>query len=149
MTCPACEAQQTEPLDVATKNKIAKYSDVAEERRNIKQLWKTGTCRQRIASLETNQHIGIAPENQKLTAFDQVFGGDPTESDITEVFDYLDSLQTVRTEKIQALTTEKQAIEKDLPPSLVALTEQVEAAQSLQTAVAAIRSYDLQVIELS
>src|SRR5262249_36153281 len=75
--------------------------------------------------------------------------GDASAIELADVVAHLENLDAVRLQKISDATSLKAKLEKELPPSLVALTEQVEAAATVQTSLAEIKKLDTELASLT
>jgi len=62
-------------------------------------------------------------------------GSSPQLDALNEAMSWLDLHETKRLSVLDALKQEKTSLEAELPPSLVALTQQVEHAANLQRAI--------------
>jgi DNA repair exonuclease SbcCD ATPase subunit len=150
MTCPACETKHTKPQDEVIKQRLENYAEVSRQRAAITKTWKAGLMLQRIRSLESSSDMGIAAADQKLLSINNAFTtGDASAGELTDVVAHLDGLDAARLQRISDATSLKAKLEKELPPSLFTLTEQVEAAAIVQTSLAEIKKLDTELESLT
>jgi recombinational DNA repair ATPase RecF len=150
MSCPACEAKHADAQDEAVKRRLEKYADVSRERAAISKTWTTGLTLQRLRSLESSPDMGIAAADQKYFCFNNLFTtGDALAGELANVSAHLDSLDAARLQKISEATALKSKLENELPPSLVALTEQTEAAATIQTSLTEIQKLEGELVSLT
>jgi len=132
--CPVCtsspETQTQQIVEQALKN----YTDVSEAQTSIRSLWAAGSWQKRLNALETSLLDDPKDRTHARTAkaFEQ---GTPSEGDLSAAASRLAELGTIRDTALEELRTKRTQLEKELPPSLVALTEQVDYARELQTAL--------------
>ena len=133
MVCPACEHRHLESQDELIKKRLETYEKVSTEQ--IKTLGSL--LRKRLQSLESGSDLVIPSEEQKLLSFDKLFSsGEASDSDLSALLAHLGELEKTRTRAFTEKAQQKDKLQKELPPSLVAVMEQMEAAQSTQTSLA-------------
>jgi hypothetical protein len=140
LQCPVCESKLHEALPDQVKQKLQQYKDAESELRAIQDHWRTSRWPRRLKSLEDSEPMGI-PSVDRLHASlsARLVGFHPTLDDLDAAIACLDRLETARQTKRGELLAEKEKLEKELPPSLVALTEQIEHASNLQQSIKKLR----------
>lgn len=140
LQCPACESTLQEPLPTQVAQKLQQYNDAEAELKTIHTEWQSSCWPRRLKDLEDSEALGIAPTDRHHARFAALLGGPkPSLDDQNAVTACLDRLEAARQSRLADLLAEKQNLEKELPPSLVALTEQVEHASDLQQAIRKLR----------
>ncbi|HKX79702.1 MAG TPA: AAA family ATPase [Novosphingobium sp.] len=131
--CPVCENRSEEPLSPRLESKVADYDAVSAAIDALKAEWKAHSWDE-LTKLES---LALAEGQQPFVqAADTLISrGAFTESAAEAFADNLKMLADNAAAKLAALADEKTEIEQRLPPSLVTVTEKVEAARRLQTAI--------------
>jgi hypothetical protein len=136
LTCPACESMLSEQLPQRIAVKLDQYKNADESQLLIYQCWKESFWSQRFKNLENAEAMDIPLLERRFAFFTAKFGGPAASiSDLDSAVAALEVLENSRVTKLATLQTEKDELEKTLPPSLVALTQQVEHASRLHQAI--------------
>lgn len=130
--CPACDRQgDTSVLDHA-KGKVALYDAVTAASGKLTQTWAAGDWDRLIevenSTKQDGETLQIASTKAKITS------GEFTEAVAVSLQARIEVLRQRAADALAVVIAEKLALEQKLPPSLVAVTEKVEAARRLQTA---------------
>lgn len=137
--CPVCESVPDTPPAQLVEKKIQNYSTASSKQREIVAGWNGATWVSRMRQLETQ--LAVAEGELKLPHLDTTFRQrTPSDGDLRTAVDYAATLEEKRQERLATLKGDKDSLEKEIPPSLVTLTEQVEAARRLRDLVATHRS---------
>lgn len=148
--CPACESKLDERLPDQLAQKVQQYKDADTELKTIHDEWQISGWPRRIKTLEDSEALGLVPEDRRYPDISaRLSGVNPSIEDLDAAIVYLDQLELSRQGKITELFVEKETLEKELPPSLVALTEQVEHASKLQDSLKKLRDCIRNVEELT
>jgi hypothetical protein len=131
--CPACESDLQSPLKDSLDLLVQEYATAEACQKKICELWQAGQWVARINSLEAA--LVKAEERKYAKLNDSFCRQQPTLGDLDTAIALLGNLESLRTARIAELKAEKAMIETELPPSLVALTEQIGHAEQLRTAL--------------
>ena len=150
LNCPACESNLDKPLPDEVAQKLQQYEDADTELKTIHDEWRTSGWPRRLKNLEESEALGLAASDRRYSDFAARLGGiHPSVEDVVVAIARLDQLESSRQGKITELLGEKEKLEKELPPSLVALTEQVEHASKLQQSLKKLEDSNRKVAELT
>jgi len=131
--CPACESSPASPPYEFVVKQLRQYETADEAAAKFGAAWKAAACAARLQKLEAKL---TATANASENLFKKVNGalemGQGTERDLTTVSERISKLDEARVEQLAGLKLEKTSIERSLPPSLVALIEQVERAKRIK-----------------
>jgi DNA repair exonuclease SbcCD ATPase subunit len=134
--CPVCESQVEKPLPATMAEKLHQYDDAEKELTVVTGLWRNSTWTRRFQNLEDSSSMEIPSAAREHARHASKLGGaNPSQEDITAAESRLKDLDSLRKQKLEALESEKSALQKELPPSLVSLTEQVEFGEQIQGAI--------------
>lgn len=147
--CPACESKLDDRLPEQVAKKLQQYKNADTELRKMHDAWRTSGWSRRLKTLEDSEALGLDPAERRYSDISaRLSGVHPSMEDLDEAIVYLAQLELSRQGKLTALLVEKERLEKDLPPSLVALTEQVEYASRLQDSLKKLRDCNRAIEEL-
>jgi hypothetical protein len=150
LQCPACESELDERLPDQVAQKIQQYKDADTELKTIHDEWRTSGWPRRLRNLEDSEALGLAPADKRYPDFSaRLSGAHPSVEDLNSAIAHLDHLESSRQGKLVELFAEKEILEKELPPSLVALTEQLEHASKLQASLKKLGDCNRKVEELA
>lgn len=132
--CPLCETKNlSSPLAEHVEHHLKAYGLAQQSEKEARELWKASSWVERCRKLETVLRSGpvggFTALNQRFTV------GSLSQADLSEGKELLATLDSERAGELDKLKSEKDALEKELPPSLVAVTEQVERAEQLRDAL--------------
>lgn len=149
LQCPVCESKLVAALPDQVAQKLQEYRDAETELSTIHDEWRTSQWARRLKSLEDSEPMGVVPADRRHAKFAARLGGpQPSLDDLDEAIAALDGLESARQRKHGELVAEKERLEKQLPPSLVALTEQIEHASNLQHGMKKLRDSTQKVTDL-
>ena len=135
-SCPGCESKLELSFPDTLVTRLSQYEQVSKFKADIPKLWGSANWVSRIRALEELDAVGIDYAERRFSQLDGVFRHqDPKEEDVDTAVGALEKLEESRKAKLIELSTEKERLEKEMPPSLVTLTEQVEYAEQLQQAI--------------
>lgn len=134
--CPACNSTLQSSFTEAIKEKLRQFEKVKQAEIDITTSWSTAKWTTRLKNLENEPSL-------KDKGFEKIYPGllekyrnnNITTDDIDTAVDQLIKLEGFRTSTLSDLNTRKTNLEKDLPKSLVILTQQIEYADQLKTAI--------------
>lgn len=133
--CPACGSALEDSLPDHVRAHLKEYEDVGKAQTKIRELWSQSAWVNRAKSLEGMTELAVPVKERVVASLDSLCTqGDPTLEDVASAVNALSRLDVRRAEAEAAFEKEREKIEKELPPSLVALTEQIEHAERLRRA---------------
>jgi hypothetical protein len=131
--CPACENIADEMLEPALREKLGAYEGVNAAQQKLAYHWKNAVWARRLLALESLESMGIKQEDRNYGFLDSYFRmGAASKEHLRDAISALTALELHRTITLDRINHERDSIESTLPPSLVALTEQVANASRLQ-----------------
>lgn len=134
--CPLCETRNlSTTLAEHITAHLETFAAAREAQTQIVTKWSVAGWVRRMKDLDIRLAVpGAARESSSV---DEIFRlKTPAVGDFQTAIDLLSDLDTRRSEKVAELESERAELERDLPPSLVALTEQIQKASQLQSALA-------------
>ena len=150
LLCPACDSALSEQLPQRIAEKLQQYKDADESLNLVRSKWRESRWPQRLKNLEDTAAMEIPPPTRQSAVFSTKFTGpEPSMADLDSAIAFLEGLERARNAKLAAFRAQKDKLEKELPPSLVSLTEQVEHASDLQVAIRELESTNQKVAELA
>lgn len=128
LLCPLCGSTLEVSLGETVRGAIEKYEQVDSVVKKIAERLQHGPWATRLAQLDKSElleaiggiHAGLTANLQRLEL---------TVQHLTDANNKLLSLESMRTSKYDLLSEAIDALERDLPPSLVGLTAQVDRGQ--------------------
>jgi len=138
--CPVCTSELDSPIADHVRAQLGQYKEVAETIKEIGDHWPTAAWVQRLASLELHATLAV-PEAERLSdgLKHEAVAGTLTAQALDGAITRLAALETLREDKLTDLRRRKEQLEKELPQSLVQLTEQVEYGRQFRDSLAAYR----------
>jgi DNA repair exonuclease SbcCD ATPase subunit len=134
--CPACNSELQSPLPEKIDGKLQQYSEAETALRAFHDQWRAAPLQKRMKELEESAALQVPPGERKHGEINRLLGGPkPSLNNLEGAVSHLVQLESKRTGRLGELREEKESLERELPPSLVALTQQVEYAASLQGAI--------------
>ncbi len=141
LKCPACDSTLQGSLATATDAKLAAFEVARSAQAALRTYWSNATWVARLRALEEDARLGIDASARRFPSLDRTFRmGEPTDSDVQAAIQLAEDLEGKRTTALHDLEEEKVALEKDLPPSLVKLSEQIGRAELFSSASADLES---------
>jgi hypothetical protein len=134
--CPACESQLEESLPDRVRMHLDEYEEVGRAQKRIQELWSASAWVRRGKSLEAGTELAIPAKDKVFARYDTLFTREnPSREDVANAVAAVAKLDVTRKHAATTLQEERESIEKELPPSLVALTEQIEHAERLKRGI--------------
>lgn len=131
--CPACESKPTTPPAEYIEKQLQQYHRVSQAQERLTEIWQQITWPLRLKKMEADLVLKTKGYGESYPAVQAaVAQGKETAESLASAFAALTQLEEARKAEIQSLQAEKKTIEVSLPPSLVALTEQVEHAKRIR-----------------
>ena len=131
--CPACESRPKVPPAEFIEKQLQQYERVAEAQKHLIATWTKSNWPVRLRKLEAEpmlKALGYAESYPPVK--DLIEKGKETLENLRATYASLARLEAARITEIERLKAEKKSIGDSLPPSLVALTEQVEHAKRIR-----------------
>jgi len=136
-TCPVCDHRGENSLQSHVDAKVANYDAVTEATEELKAEWKARSWDE-LTELETLVLRRGEPRFIQEAGSAVASGG--FNGAAAETFkSHLVALADAAGAKLASASADKERLEKHLPPSMVSVTEKVEAARRLQAAIKAHR----------
>lgn len=143
--CPLCESDLKIEISELVRKQLDQYGQVAAKAADIRSSWFSATWVRRLQTLERAQTLEVAEEEKIAASLSQrASSGELTLADVDAAIAILDNLEKKRTEALAVAKARKDELEKELPPSLVRLTEQVEYSRQFREA---LHQYRTQVVQ--
>ena len=134
--CPACNSNLQFSLSEAIEENLRQYENVKQAEKDIAEIWNVATWTTRLQSLENSQILKDKDFEKQYSEFFEKYNSKKIlTGDVDNAAAQLIKLEEIRTSTISELATKKTNIENNLPDSLVTLTQQVEYADQLKSAI--------------
>ncbi len=125
--CPLCESNLRFSISEHIKEQLTQYAEAAAKITEIGKAWQTSAWVKCLSAHETATQFGIVQQSRKVHSLDSKFGsGDISKADLIAAIKWTTDLIGKVPALLEAAQVQKAAMEKELPASLVQLTEQVE-----------------------
>lgn len=128
--CPTCEHQTDHSIHAHIEVKLAHYDAVIAATEAISSEWKTKGW-EKLVDLEDSTILDDEPPQFEATDKD-IESQALTAEQVDKLWQWRATLVKRSQERLECVKVERLTLEKELPPSLVALTKLVEAARRLQ-----------------
>lgn len=136
--CPTCESNLSYTLPDELKRKLEQFKSVEESHAKLKKTWQDSKIRMKLNELVLSSHFVFEQSDitraKEIVRFISV--GTISTENLGELVALRKKFDNVRVQKITLLRAEQENLQKELPPSLVALTEQVGVAEDLRKEIA-------------
>jgi hypothetical protein len=134
--CPVCDTKLATTLAEHLEQRIAQYAAADEANTRLEAAINTAAAVARLGSMEAAAALAIPIADRVQgsvirTARDHTL---PT-ADLTKAFGRLDDIESRRAKEIERLEAERGEIEKQLPPSLVAVSRMLAAVKQFCEAI--------------
>lgn len=134
--CPVCFQTLDTPIADHIRSQLDHYRDVAASIKDIADAWRDATFVQRLAKLEKLPSLAVPVAHRISDALGQeVSAGTVAAESIQGATDRLSELEAQRSDTLTKLKARKDQLERELPQSLVQLTEQVEYGRQFKDAL--------------
>ena len=134
--CPLCESELSSSINGHVNEQLAQYADAAAKIVAIRDTWQASAWKKCLSTHETAAPLAVEPHNRQLSALDGKFSsGDISKDDLAAAVKWTSNLTGKVAETLKDAQARKEALEKELPPSLVQLTEQVEYGRQFKDAL--------------
>lgn len=134
--CPLCESDLSSSISGHVNEQLAQYVDTATKITEIRDTWQASAWKKCLSAHEAAPPLAIEPQKRQLSALDTQFtSGNISKDDLADAEKWTSDLTGKVAETLKASQDQKEAHEKELPQSLVQLTEQVEYGRQFKDAL--------------
>ena len=134
--CPLCESELSSSISEHVKQQLAQYADSADKSAEIRDLWQASVWKKCLSAHETAAPLAVESQNRQLSKLDGKFlSGDVPKDDLTAAVNWTTDLTGKVPGTLKVTRDRKAVLEKELPPSLVQLAEQVEYGRQFKYAL--------------
>jgi hypothetical protein len=120
---------------------LAQYADASAKFDEIRDMWQASAWMKCISDHEAALPLEVEPQNRQLSTLDWKFSsGDISKDDLAAAVKWTSDLTGKVVGTLKAKQERKKALEKELPPSLVQLTEQAEYGRQFKDALKLYRN---------
>jgi hypothetical protein len=133
--CPLCESELSSSINGHVSAQLAQYAGAAAKVAEIKDAWQVSAWRKCLSAHETVAPLKVELQKQQLSTLDARFAsGNFSQEGLAAAVSWTLDLTSTVADKLKVAKDQKSALEKELPPSLVQLTEQVEYGRQFKDA---------------
>ncbi len=134
--CPLCEQGFGGSISAHIDAQLTQYTEAASKAMEIKDVWSASAWKTLLSAYESTAAMKVDQAARRLTAIDGKFSsGDIAKADLIDTIAWTERLVADCGTKLQTLRDKKAELEKELPASLVQLTEQVEYGRQFKEAL--------------
>jgi len=134
--CPLCESDLSSSISGHVRKQLAQYADAAAKIVKIKDTWQASAWKKCLSAHEAAASLAVEPQTRQLSVLDAKFtSGDISKDDLAAAVTLTSGLTGKVAVVLRAAQDRKEALENELPPSLVQLTEQVEYGRQFKDAL--------------
>lgn len=134
--CPLCESDLSSSISQHINTQLAQYTDTAANIVEIKEMWQASAWKKCLLAHEAAAPLAVEPHYRQLSNLNgRVASGDISKDDLTAAVRWTSDLTGRVAGVLKAARERKDALEKELPASLVQLTEQVEFGRQFKDAL--------------
>ncbi len=134
--CPLCESELSSSISGHVNEQLAQYADAAAKIAETRAIWQASAWQKCLAAHETAAPLAVEPQNRQLSALEAKFAAnDISKDDLAIAVKWTSCLAGRVVEALKNAQDRKEALEKEMPPSLVQLTGQVEYGRQFKDAL--------------
>ena len=134
--CPLCESELSSSISGHVNEQLAQYAGAAAKIAEIRDTWQASRWKECLSAHETAAPLAIEAQNRQLSSLDRkASSGDISKDDLASAVNWTSDLTGKVGGALRVAEDCKEALEKELPPSLVQLTEQVEYGRQFKDAL--------------
>ena len=134
--CPLCESDLSASISGHVSAQLAQYANAAAKIVEIRDAWQASAWKKCLSAHEAAAPLAVEQQHQKLASLDVKFtSGDISKDDLTAATKWTADLTGKIPRVLKAAQDQKAVLEKQLPASLVQLTEQVEYGRQFKDAL--------------
>ena len=140
--CPLCESELSSSISSHINEQLAQYAGAAAKIEEIRDAWQVSQWKECFSAHTTAVPIAVDPVNRQLPAFNMLFeSGQVSKVDLVAAVKWTSEIIENADKSLSTAQGRKKELEKDLPSSLVQLTEQVEYGRQFTEALKLYRGY--------
>ena len=134
--CPLCEQVFGGSISAHIGAQLAQYAEAASKAAEIGEAWRASAWKALLSAYESVAALKVDQTSRRLAVLEGKFSsGDITKDDLAAASAWTEKLITDCGTVLQTLRNKKAELEKELPASLVQLTEQVEYGRQFKEAL--------------
>lgn len=134
--CPLCESDLSSSISGHVNEQLAQYAGAADKIAELRDVWQASAWKKCLSAHEMAVPLAVEQQNRQSPSMDGKFtSGDISKGDLTAAMKWTSDLAGKVAGVLKAAQDRKEALEKELPPSLVQLTEQVEYGRQFKDAL--------------
>ena len=134
--CPLCESELSSSICGHVNEQLAQYADAAAKIAETRDIWQASAWQKCLAAHETAAPLAVEPRNRQLSPLKAKFAsGDISKDDLATAVSWTSTLTGKVAGALRSAQDRKEALERELPPSLVQLTGQVEYGRQFKNAL--------------
>lgn len=134
--CPLCESDLSSSIIGHVNEQLAQYADAVNKITEIRDTWQASAWKKCLSAHEAATPLAVEPQKRQLSAVNTKFtSGDISKDDLAGAVKWTSGLTGKVAETLKAAQARKEGLEKELPQSLVQLTEQVEYGRQFKDAL--------------
>ncbi|MCS6293373.1 MAG: AAA family ATPase [Nitrospira sp.] len=139
--CPLCDSNLSSSIRGHVDEQLAQYAEAAAKISEIKDMWQASAWKKCLSAHEAAASLAVEPQARQLASMDANFAlGDISRDDLAAAVTWTSGLTGKVAGVLMTAQGRKGALEKELPPSLVQLTEQVEYGRQFKDALKLYRN---------
>jgi len=148
--CPVCYSEIQYELKSKILTYLEEYETVNQTTEDIIKYWNENKWIERIKNLFNTEIFSIDQEQiDFFTATKDNFeDGELTSDALKKLFTEIEKLDKKRSEYLKTYQEEKEKLEKELPPSLVSLTEKISYAEQIKNSINAFEKAEKEIKHL-
>jgi hypothetical protein len=134
--CPLCDSELDHSISEHVKRQRTQYSAASAKVEEIVESWSGSAWRTFVSALESSDALGIPLTKREFSKIDALINkGELSLGELKDAVAWSSKLAALAADELKAANAKKDEIEKELPASLVQLTEQVEYGRSFKEAL--------------
>jgi len=134
--CPLCGSDLSSSISGHVHKQLAQYADAAAKIARIKDTWQASAWKKCLSAHEAAGPLAVEPQTRQYSVLEAKFtSGDISKDDLAAAVTWTSGLTGKVARAVKAARDRKEALEKELPQSLVQLTEQVEYGRQFKDAL--------------
>jgi DNA repair exonuclease SbcCD ATPase subunit len=138
--CPLCESELHSSISEHVREQLAQYAGAAAKITEITSSWQTSVWRKCLSAHESAVALGVDEKHRKIADLESKFtSGAISTDDLVAAAKWTSDLTEKVPGLLKAAQDQKVNLEKELPASLVQLTEQVEYGRQFKEALGRYR----------
>jgi hypothetical protein len=136
MQCPLCESSLDHSIGEYVASQRKQYSAASAKIEDVAACWTGSAWRPYVSAIESSDALAIQPTEREFSKIEAVLSkGEFSSEELKNAIDWSSKLAERARDELKAENAKKDEIEKELPASLVQLTEQVEHGRSFKEAL--------------